>query len=395
MITPGDTVLAYRVLHLKSLAELRLHAGAWDCLWQRSAVTIPTVQAALLEHWLVHFENAGNFEAIVVERDGRWAAALPLVRRRLRGVLSAATMPSNHWTPAGDLLVDPAADAEVYDLLAHALAGGPWTLLWLDFAIVDSSRWKNLIAGCERVGLTADVHSHFRLPRVDIVGTWDGYRDHWSRNHRQNLARARRKLIAEHGPLVLRELHPHGEQAIANVVAQGFAIEDRSWKGAAGSSVVRSPEMLAFFTRQAQLLARNGQLEMTRLEAGGSPIAFMYGWKAKGVFHAFKSGYDEAYAIYSPGQLLIHEMLQAYFCSGSHQVFDCVGPVTSATARWQTSDYQAGRIVIAPPRVLGQAAYFAYKHLAPTLRRWRQAVRTKTVGALIENSQNIALAENQ
>jgi CelD/BcsL family acetyltransferase involved in cellulose biosynthesis len=117
---------------------------------------------------------------------------------------------------------------------------------------------------------------------------------------------------------------------------------------------------------------------LPRAGEGTRQIAFLYGWNAKGVFHAFKAGYDEAFAEYSPGQLLIHEILEQFFRTQSHQIFDCIGPATEATRRWQTSDYEAGRVVIAPRNLLGQAAFFAYKHLAPTLRRWRSGIKSST-----------------
>lgn len=391
----GVCCLPYQTRHLKSLDDLRAHSAAWDRLWLRSDVTIPTPQAALLEQWLVQFDAAAKFEAIVIEQDGKLLAALPLIKSRLRGLLPAATMPSNHWTPAGDLLVDPEATDEVFDLLADAISASSWSLLWLDFAIIDAVRWLRLVDACKRQGLAVDVHPHFRLPRIDIVGTWEAYRSSWSRNHRQSLARARRKLIAEYGEPRLNILQPTDNHEIDELLAQGFAIEDRSWKGAAGSSVARSPRMLDYFTAQARLLAQRNQLEVAFWAVADRPIAFMYGWNAKGIFHAFKAGYDEAFASFSPGQQIIQDMLESFFRTGSHRMFDCVGPVTPATARWQTSDYEAGRIVIAPRRMLGQAAYFAYKHLAPTLRYWRQVAKTGLARGSIHDRQDVALAQDE
>ena len=348
-------------------------------------------QAALLEQWLIQFGNAESFAAVVVESEGSFVAALPMLRSRMRGMLSVATMSSNPWTPSSDLLVDGTADDEAFDALAGGLIDGPWSLLWLDFAIIDSQRWQKLIDACQRQGYAVNVHPHFLLPKIDIAGTWEEYRGRWSRNHRQNLSRTRRNLENDHGAVSLRLLQPQDGQQIAELLAQGFAIEDRSWKGAAGSSVLRTTGMLNHFTAQARLLAQRGQLEIAFLDVADRPIAFLYGWHAKGVFHAFKTGYDEGFASYSPGQLIIHDVLQSYFRTGSHRAFDCVGPVSPATARWQTSNYQAGRIVIAPQRLMGQAAFFAYKHLAPALRHWRKAISER----LVQDRENVALAKDE
>jgi CelD/BcsL family acetyltransferase involved in cellulose biosynthesis len=357
---------------VSSRAELLSLAPAWDALWERSDVTIPTPQAALLDHWLCHFEPHARFQAVVVEEDGQLLAALPLVAHRLRGVLTTGGMPSNHWTPASDLLLDPERGEEALELLLDGLQRADFPLLWLDFAIVDAPRWLRLVEFARERGWGVDVQPHFRLPRVEIRGTWDEYRRHWSRNHRQNVARYRRKLIDDHGRLTLRWLRPRESDDIEGLLQAGFAIEDRSWKGRSGSSILRTSGMFEYFLGQAKLLAARGELELAFLDAGEQPIAFMYGWRAKEVFHAFKAGYDDEFAAYSPGQLLIHEILERCFEQQSHCVFDCVGPISEATAKWMTSDYIAGRVVLAAPRWLGQAAFFALKHLAPTLRRWRK-----------------------
>jgi CelD/BcsL family acetyltransferase involved in cellulose biosynthesis len=359
-----------RLVQLRSLADLRQHAEAWDDLWRRSDVTIPTAQAALIEQWATEFGCERGFRAVAVECEGKLVAALPLVRRRWRGVLTAGMMTSNEWTPCGDVLLDPAASDAVLALFARGLAKLHLSLLWLDYAIVDAPRWQRLASACEAAGYGVDLREHFRLPRIDIAGAWETYRQSWSKNHRQNMSRYRRKLEAEHGPVTLRWLAPCDEQEIAALLRRGCEIEDRSWKGAAQSSILRAG-MFPFFARQAALLAERGQLEMAFLDVAGQPIAFMYGWTAKGVFHAFKAGYDDALAAYSPGQLLIHDILERFFHTGSHRIFDCLGPASEATLRWQTSDYAAGRVVIAPKRLLGTAVLYAYQHLVPTIRRWR------------------------
>lgn len=378
-----------RLLHLRSFEALQAHAAAWDDLWRRSDVTIPTVQAALLTQWMRHFGRGKSFHALAIEHDGQLVAALPLCEQRLGGCLAAGGLTGNAWTPAADLLVDPTTEREaVFDHLARALNRLPWPLLWLDNAIIDAPRWQGFIVACERAGLGLEVQERFRISRVEINGSWEDYRAKWSKNHRANMGRYLRKLSADHGVVSLRVERPDTSTKIAALLRRGFEIEDRSWKGVAKSAVLRTPGMFEFFTRQAEALTAREQLEVAFLDVDARPIAFHYAWRAKGVYHPFKCGYDESFAAYSPGQLLIHEVLRRFFETGSTAGFDCVGPANDFTRKWQTSEYAVGRVVIAPRRLLGQAVLYAYQHVWPTLRAWRQEPRGKAVTQDIESGGN-------
>ena len=151
---------------------------------------------------------------------------------------------------------------------------------------------------------------------------------------------------------------------------RGFEVEDRSWKGQAGTSVLRSPPVFDFFLRQAELLAAYDQLELAFLESAGRLIAFEYCWNAKGVCHMIKTGYDPDYAAYAPGQLLRHCVLKRMHGGPDRRAYDFMGPITDAFSRWRPSTYTVGRAAIAP-RLIGRTLLGAYKHGWPLVRRLR------------------------
>ncbi len=68
---------------IDTLDAFRPAAEAWDDLWRRSGVALPTKRAPLLIQWIERFAPHAPFVALVVEENGRWLAALPLVGRRL------------------------------------------------------------------------------------------------------------------------------------------------------------------------------------------------------------------------------------------------------------------------------------------------------------------------
>jgi len=66
---------------LDSIGAIRCRAAAWDRLWQRSEVSLPTARAELTAQWLEHFARKASFCVLSVEDDGdlvacyRWQAA--------------------------------------------------------------------------------------------------------------------------------------------------------------------------------------------------------------------------------------------------------------------------------------------------------------------------------
>jgi CelD/BcsL family acetyltransferase involved in cellulose biosynthesis len=363
-------------IHLASLADLRATATAWDDLWERSGVSLPLVRAELLAQWVERFARRAEFHALVVADQSQWIAALPLVPCRAAGLMPAGGLPCNPWAPCGDLLLD-ATDSEgdaAMDLLAAAAADLPWQLLWLDDAAHAASAWQALLRACDRAGIAAEAHEQWQVGRVAIDQSWDGYQKRLAKNHRQAMNRAARRLAAE-GNLQFEMLSQLDAARLGPWLREAFEVEDLSWKGESGTSVLRTPGMFDFFAAQAEQLARWGQLETAALRLDGRMLAFMYGYRAKEVCFAHKIGYDPAFAAFSPGQLLFYHVLERFHTDGQPRALDFMGPMTQSLSRWRPSTYGVGRVAIAPRRLLGRAAMFAYQNL---WRRFRRPIAARS-----------------
>ena len=84
-----------RPVQLASIDDLRGAARAWDDLWWRSELTMPTIRAELIAQWVERFAPRAEFRALAVEVDGQWVAALPLVPHKLGRFVGAGVMPGN------------------------------------------------------------------------------------------------------------------------------------------------------------------------------------------------------------------------------------------------------------------------------------------------------------
>jgi CelD/BcsL family acetyltransferase involved in cellulose biosynthesis len=308
---------------------------------------------------------------LVVEDQGQWVAALPLVGRRFGHLFSAAALPSNSWSGAGELLLDPDSRIDVVlDALVSATGRLPWPLLWLDGVALDAPRWLALLQALDRAGLPTYHRPRFDVGLIPVDHDWESCKKRWSKNHRRKMAKRLRQL-ANQGDVRLAVYGQLPPEQVRPWVRRGFEVEDRSWKGEAGTSVLRTPGMFDFFVRQAELAATWGQLELAFLELDGRPIAFRYGWNAKGVYHSCKVGYDPQYAAYSPALLLMYHLLQRFSHQPERRAVDCMGPISEATAKWRPIPYTEGRVVVALGPIVGRAALWVYQHGWPLVRRLR------------------------
>ncbi|MGA2059529.1 MAG: GNAT family N-acetyltransferase [Thermoguttaceae bacterium] len=349
-----------RVIRLRSLDELRAAATDWDDLWRRSEVTFPTMRAELLAQWIEYFAADAEFHAIAVQQDGRWVAALPIVRRRIGRLIKAGVLPCNQWSSSGECLLDFSADVkQVLQLLLDALRECNLSLLWLDEAILETARWQVFMRAVADSRLKNVVRPRWQVGRVHIDGDWKGCQARWSRKHRQHMAWSARQLACE-GEVRLVLLSQLAPDETAMWMRRALEIENLGWKGRSGGSVVSVPGMSEFFIRQAQQLAAWGQLELTFLQCGGRPIAFCYGQSAKGVFHSAKIGYDPRYARYSPGQLLRYFLLERFYAEPGRAAIDFLGPMTQSHAHWRPDTYTVARFAVALS-ALGRMALWAYK----------------------------------
>lgn len=359
------------VEQLDSVEQLRAVAAEWDRLWTQSEASHPTARAELVAQWLEHFAPHATPRVLVVEDEGRMVAALPLVGHRRRGVLPVGDLTWNYWSPNGELLLDPAADTEaVLDVLAGAIARLPWPLLWLELTPFATGRWQALLDALRRRGLAVHVQPRYEIGQVELAGCFANYEATRSRDLRRSLRKDLQRLQRK-GPVQLTLVSQFAPGDVEPQLRRAVEIEQKSWKREVGQTVLDTPGMLEFYLRQTRQLAEWGLLRLAFLEHAGKPIAFELGWVAKGVYHSFKVGFDQAYRSFGPGQLLRGRLIEALFDAPDVQVVDFQGPLTEALAGWSTRTYAIGRVLIARPSFVGKSLLGGYPLAASIVRRWR------------------------
>jgi len=354
---------------LDSLGALRRAAPAWDDLWWRSENTLPTARAELVAQWCECFAHRQSFLAVTVERGGQLVGALPLVAGRHRGII-VGQLPTNAWSPAGDLMLDPQEDeVQICNLLLlHIVRQRLWPLLWVDGVPAASRRWQSFIAACQDQRRTMAMARRFIVDSVGVQNDWNKYFATRSSNHRKQIRKAALRA-AESGSLGLVRHDEVTPELVEPLLRTCFAIEASGWKGQAQTAVLQVPGIWDFFLRQARQLAAWEQLSVNCLEHDGVPVAFEYGWRAKGVYCSPKVGYDEKFSALCPGQMLRSSLLEQFHAEDETTWIDFLGPSSRATKAWSTHAYSVDRLVVSLDGLWSRALVSAYSHYRALRRR--------------------------
>jgi CelD/BcsL family acetyltransferase involved in cellulose biosynthesis len=99
--------------------------------------------------------------------------------------------------------------------------------------------------------------------------------------------------------------------AIGTFVQDFLALEDKGWKGRAGSAAAQDPVIRQFLQSAVTGLARRGLVRTDRLTVAGQPAAVTLLLRSGTSAWLWKIAYDETFARYSPGVQLTRDVTEA------------------------------------------------------------------------------------
>lgn len=364
---------------LDSLEAFRRQATAWDDLWLRCTGTRPAMRAASIAAWLRGFARDHVVQVPVVRGpDGRLLAGLVL-----QGPLRCrwgwpAGLINNCWNPEVGLLWDPRAPiGPTAARLAEQILGCRLPVLRLLDVPSQGEPWPSLLAALRDHSADVVVTASGGNVVLDLSEGLMASERNMSSGLRKRLRKTRR-LLAEQGAIDVRVESPEDPDNARRSIERALEIEHAGWKGDSGSSVKSVPEAYQYFVDLAVDAASCGTLRISFLEVGGTPIAFEIGTVAGPVYHSTKVGYDEAFAEYSPGHLLM-ESLVGHFVEQGVLQFDCLSSMTPTLQRWGPTVQPRSRVLVTRPGWTGRTIATAYRFAYRSKQRFRPSLSATTV----------------
>ncbi len=261
-----------------------------------------------------------------------------------------ASSDSNALVPLGDELYEPTefayADASAAEDLSESIARLEQPVMIRDI-LADSI----IVESLRRiVGRRIVTHPYAGHPWLELDDTWLEPESHLNAGRRSDLRRALRNA-AKQGQ-VLCEITAPTPETLASLLRDAFLVESAGWKGTQGSALATDPQVGAFYTQFAQAACKLGTLRMGMLRIGGQPVAMQIAIEQDGCFWLFKMGFDESFARFSPGTLLMLESLRSARQRGCNR-YELTGKSEAWNQIWAPRLHEAVTLSLCPPTVRG------------------------------------------
>jgi CelD/BcsL family acetyltransferase involved in cellulose biosynthesis len=305
---------AVRVTLCEDPARLDAVRDGWRTVFDAAPEASPFLSWEWLRCWWASF-GAGRRLRLLEARDGAGEPCgfLALVGR-------PGLRPGRRWQLLGNglggadgldaLVAGTSAAAARVALLSAALDAGGWDLLDLQDLPCGSPSVRLLLELAGARGLGVHVASRFACPGFALRGT---FREHLARiRRRETYGRWVRWLARQPGFRI--EVAVPGQ---ARAAIQDFLRLHRlRWKAEGGSYGIPSPAVETFHLAVAQALAERGWLRLYRLFLGDTAIAAVYGLELRRRFFFYQSGSDPAWAVRSPGLVLLGRTIEDAYARG-------------------------------------------------------------------------------
>lgn len=303
---------AFSTLHVVSLhsaAECQQWLPQWLALWQQCPNANPYFHPhILLPAWQALNDNGVAVHLILSEQT--LIALFPTqTAKRFRGAPARWYRAWGHIHCFSDEpLILPGYETSAFDALfqqwqRNRIHGSSWLRLPKDSA---SSLALNATPSC-------DIRQIERAALSPHALDYQPIDQHLSKKKRKEYARLWRRLEE------LGALSFDARQCTANdsAIQHFLAIEKSGWKGKQGTSLLSNPAEQLFSEQMFANAANDNMLYLYQLTLNGTPVASLTALRSGNHLYLFKIGFDETYAHFSPGVLLMLE----------------------ATRLWQTQDF--------------------------------------------------------
>jgi len=307
--------------------------AAWDDLGRTAELPSVFAEPWFMRRALEHGDQARAARLGVVEdENGRWLGVLPVVPalRQGRSPVPAWIAWRNPNQFVGSPLVRSGHAERFWYGLLHGLgADGRRVSLVLGDLPVDDPVTEGLLRACaehDRPFVTDRRLARACLRENDRPGQ--------CAKQRSRIRGLERKLAAEVGPVAFELAGDAGRTE--DLLETFLALEQSGWKGRAGSALACTDATRGFFRDVCRAAAAMDRLEVATLSAGGRIVAMSTQIRGAGWLYGFKAAYDEAFARYAPGLLLLDRLTQSYVERGGVAVDSCAAPDQQPVSRLWT-----------------------------------------------------------
>jgi hypothetical protein len=371
---------ALRVVRLTSFDDLAPYAQDWDRLSQ----DVPFRSWSWMSCWWRHYGDqpargsraGGLYVLAVLDEADRLIGVAPWYLdagswhgRVLRFLGSGEVCPEYLTVPAARGLEEPVA-AALADWLTAARGPDAWDLLELTAVAGEDAAIAHLAQRLEAAGNLVHRRAGPSCWRIELPESWDEYLATLSKQHRNHLRKAERRLLASGRAVVHRvqmpEDLPRGEQVLID-------LHQARWRALGQPGCFSSRRYTAFHSEVLRDLLARGQLILFWIELDGKPFVVEYLTAAGDTVYYYQCGLDVSRLHDSPGRLGAIVSLRLAI-DGGYRVFDMLRGDEPYKAHFRAKPNPCLEVRAVPALFAARARYGLWR-AGSSAKRWLAARR--------------------
>lgn len=302
--------------------------GGWRQDWDRLNAQLyeshPLFDSRFIEGLLRHF-GSGD-EHVLVLQDGGAIVGMTLLTPSRAGVWQSFLPSQLQVAPV--LVADRHALSGIFD----ALPGFCWQIELLSQDPLFSPLFGDDQTGQSDLNLVQTRNA--LTMQVLLDGSFDEYWQSRSRKLRQNIKRYRSRMEREGLEPKTSVFTDPSDMAAA--LARYGDLESSGWKGANGTAIHIDNPQGAFYREMLEAFAATGQACVYEYYAGADLSASRLFLGGAGMLIAMKTTYMESLSQFSPGRLLLQEVLSREFDRGDYAAIEFYTNATKDQLSWSS-----------------------------------------------------------
>ena len=132
-----------------------------------------------------------------------------------------------------------------------------------------------------------------------------------------------------------------------------LTLHDRRWEGRGGSTAFYSDALREFHEAWTRVALGRGWLRFFLMRLDGRPVGAIYGFRYRGTFGFYQTGFDPAYARHGIGQVMIGLSIKSAIEEGADE-YDLLHGTERYKSDWAPCTRELARIEAYPPSLRGR-----------------------------------------
>lgn len=240
-----------------------------------------------------------------------------------------------------------------------------WDMLELYGIPEESPTFSALVAWAENLRFRK-VEAYTRAPYIQISDEWELY-----------LLRRKKKLISD-TMRQIRRIEKEGKLSFehCNDLSEAFLLlnefkkqKSKRLKSMGDIDIFQSDNRLVFYKDVLQSLWDRGWIDLASLKLNGSILAVHFGFKYKSKYFYYMPSFDERYAKYSVGRILLYYLIEDCF-KRRYKEFDFLSGSETYKLDWAEKERKIYRFRAYPRTPKGFFAYNFNEKIIPRFRRF-------------------------